>query len=134
MALAYIADSTGANKVYLEIDPAPVPYPKYEVAGSKKRTLNTKDGSDNIIPGQWHHYLGGTHSSGSTIEVRVQFMSRSTFSNILTKITGSGMGQVKFSPDNGTTVYNCVFAPGEIAINPIDGTDILEGSLKFNLI
>jgi len=129
---AYIANADGTSKVYFDIDPTPLPIPKYEVVGAKKRTLNTRDINGNIIPGQWHHYTGGTHITGATLDVQIPMMTRTTFDNIIAKITGSGMGEVQFSPD-GTTVYNCVFAPGEIAIEPIEGTELLAGSLKFNL-
>lgn len=133
MSKAYISNSDGSGKVYFDIDPSPVPLPKYEVVGSSRRTLNTRDGGGNIIPGQWHHYLGGTHQSGAVLDVQISKMTKTTYESIIAKITGAEIGQVQFSPDDGVTIYNCVFAPGEISVEPIDGTEYLKGNLKFNI-
>lgn len=126
----YIADSAGTNKVYFDYNPYPIPVPRYEVVGARKRTLNGRDGSSNITPGQWHYYPGGSHASGRTLELNFQWMGVLNYTNIMAKLTGTQMGVVQVSPD-GFMTYNCIFAPGEVDAKVIEGTTLLEVTLRF---
>lgn len=129
---AYIADLDGSNEVYLNINPSPIPFLKYRGSGAEKRTLNGRAGGI-ITPGQWHHYVSGTHITGGTIDVACQQMTRATYVSLISKLTGSGMGRVQFSPDEGTTIYSCVMHADDMQLDPIDGTELLEGKIVLKV-
>lgn len=131
---AYITDSSGGSKVTLTIDPSPIPWIKFSGGITSRRTLNTRSGDD-IEPGTMHHYLAGTSVSAGIIEVACQCVTRSVYTSLVALIAGAGCGQVQFSPDNGTTTYNCVMAADEMDLSPIDGTsDLLEGKIILHLV
>jgi hypothetical protein len=87
-----------------------------------------------MMQGAWHHYLGGCHLSGAVIEAWAGKIARGTYEGIISKLTGSGMGRVVFSPDNGITRYACVFSPDTPSPEAIDGTEFLRWKIRLNVV
>jgi len=129
-SIAYIADNDDTNKVYFEVDPVPTPLPVYQPISSKRRLLNKREG-EKIVPGDYHHYIGGASISGAIIQANIRQMSRTSYNSIVAKMIKAD--SVIFSPD-GSTKYECVFSPSSGQPAYIEGTDYIEWSLTFDII
>ena len=128
----YIADSDNSDPVYFEIIPTPIPILKYSIAKTKKRRLNTRDESGNIIPGATDHYAGGGDISGSYIPLRIIKMSQEIYEDIVEKMIACD--SVIFSPDAGTTLYECTFSQDATEPEVIEGTELLRWEIKLDVI
>lgn len=133
-AQAYIADYDNTDKVYLDVEPTPVPFLKYNIVNNRRRTLHTRNAEGNTIPGQWHHYSSGTHISGASIDVNVVKMTKITYNNLISKIAGQELGVVIFSPDDGTTKYKCSFSSTSSEPKPIQGANLLTWRFTLDVI
>ena len=124
---AYIADNDGNNKVYFEVEPSPKPLPVYTPVHSKKRTMN-KYSEGEIIPGEYHHYIGGARESGAVISCNIKKLSKSGYDSIVSKMKKAE--SVIFSPD-GSTQYECCFSENSGQAGYIDGTNYIQWNLVF---
>lgn len=130
-SIAYVADDDDTNKVYFEVDPVPTPLPIFRPVTVLKQVLPGRS-SGVITPGPVHHFIGGANISGATISVSIALMTRTSYDNIISKMTGTD--PVIFSPDGGTTKYKCSFSESGGTPEYIPGTDYIKWTLTLNII
>lgn len=130
----YIADIDDTNRVYLEIEPVPVPLLKYSISGASRRTLNFRNSQGYIMPGMFHCYSGGSHISGAVLEVFINKLSRLDYGTIVNKIIDKNRGQVIFSSDGGDTKYLCSISPDTRPPVAIEGTMLISWIIKLNVL
>ncbi len=131
---AYIAHHDDTERVYLDLEPTPTPVVMYASALNHRRTLNSRNSSGVIEPGQWHHYAGGTHISGGIIRLGILKMSSFQYEQIIEKVKYSKGGTVIFSPNDGITRYRCVIDMSSGGPDVIQGTELMSWNMKLYVI
>jgi hypothetical protein len=113
----YIANANGTSKVYLEnascslSQPSPeIPDISYEVFGGSSRTIPGWSGST-ITVGKTLRFVAGSDESSGSISITVPLLTAAECVSIRTK--ASNPATVLYSPDNGSSVWECTFTPGE---------------------
>lgn len=136
----YIADASGANKIYFQHASCSLsqPYPEipdrnYTVFGGSSRTVPGWNGSS-IVPGKTLHFVAGSDESSGSISISISLLTAAEVSSITAK--SNVAAPILYSPDNGTSVWECVFSPGE---NPKFSSlggfpGYYTGSIELNII
>ena len=133
MSMHIIYDADGANPVIIDGDHAPiVSNIRYPNATARRQTLCSRSGG-NINAGETHTYTAGSHISGATIVVDNIKINGTTLGNIATKLLTDKRGEIRYSPDGGTTRYRGVLAGGLSGFAAIPGTAWYVGSLEIEL-
>lgn len=108
----YISDLVGTYKTYFDCDPPEKYKVSYPRSGSSRRTLV---GGTIAAPTYTReiHYDGGVTQSCGRISISLPIIQITKANTIRDSIYLAG-GNVLFSPDDGTTVYTCVWENCEI--------------------
>ena len=103
----YIADSSGANKVYMDVNPSPMP----DIPMAKRTVLSTLClaglSGTTYAAGKTVHYDGGADVSGTEISWACNMAIDATITALKTKY--NRIENVLFSLDNGTNIYEAVW-------------------------
>ena len=103
----YIADSSGANKVYMDVNPSPMP----DIPTAKRTVISTLNlaglSGTTYTAGKTTHYDGGADVSGTEISWACNMAIDATITALKTKY--DRIENVLFSLDNGVNVYEAVW-------------------------
>lgn len=126
----YLADLGGGSPV--TITPVTKPFLQYRYEAASQRTLNTKDGLGNIVPGSWHHYQAGADLTGAQIPLDLDALSESDYASLIAKFNAGESFQ--YSPDTGTTIYEVVLASETERPERISGSTLFKWKIVLNVV
>lgn len=104
----YIADLDGGNKVYMDIDPSPMPHIPFR-AGTVQvsQTLPGLDATDTLVAGKKLVWDGGADLSGTAIEWNCSYTLAATKTSLEAK--WNTLEDVRISLDDGSNVYRATW-------------------------
>lgn len=130
---AYIANATGGQKIYFDADPTPFPVFAPKKFGSILRSVPTRNSSTaTLLPGTTIAFDTGSDLSAVELDVHIPYLTPTNFITLFNLFTQ--VGQIQYSPDNGATVYLCVFRPGPLGLTKPEGWLNYSGTIKLQVL
>lgn len=127
----YISNLTGTTLIYFDVDPTPFPVFEPQMFGAKKRTIPTRNSTTNALQsGTTIVFNTGSDLSSTDLVLTIPYLTAANYVKLLSLFETADQ-QVLYSPDNGTTVYQCAWAPGPLGLKKDPGWLNYTGTIKL---